>query len=46
MFHETFKVSNYESMYVILPTRGLAKALGESAIEPHQEQAKWRLAER
>ncbi len=40
IFHETFEVSNYESMYVNLPTRGLAKALGESAIKPHQEQAK------
>ncbi|HBQ75803.1 MAG TPA: DUF4188 domain-containing protein [Exiguobacterium sp.] len=46
IFHETFEVSNYESMYVNLPTRGLAKTLGESAIKPHQEKAKGRLAER
>ncbi|OIN66613.1 transcriptional regulator [Exiguobacterium sp. KRL4] len=46
IFHETFEISNYETMYVNLPTRGLAKAVGESAIQKHQEQAKDRLAER
>ncbi|OGX79474.1 transcriptional regulator [Exiguobacterium sp. SH31] len=46
IFHETYEVSNYETMYVNLPTRGLGKALGDIDVVKTRESAKERLAER
>ena len=46
IFHETYAVSNYETMYVNLPDRGLGKALGTIDVATHRESAKARLAER
>lgn len=46
IFHETYEVSNYETIYVNLPTRGLGKALGDTDIAHARESAKKRLAER
>ncbi len=46
IFHETFEVSNYESMYVNLPTRGLAKALRRVGDQAASRTSKGRLAER
>lgn len=46
IFHETYEVRNYETMYVNLPTRGLGKAIGEIDVTPSRESAKERLAER
>lgn len=46
IFHETYEVKNYESMYVNLPTRGLGKAIGEVDVSKMRESARERLAER
>lgn len=46
IFHETYEVSNYETMYVNLPIRGLAKAIGDIDVVKARESAKERLAER
>lgn len=45
IFHETYAVSNYETMYVNLPDRGLGKALGTVDVGKGRNSAKERLDE-